>query len=124
MVDHYRNEDVLWYVATRRDTGAHYVLSEVYIEEYEREFERIREYNTIEDAKAAYEKRLDEDAKVKPKRTVKVSKVRGEIRKGESEQEIMDRLREEVRMELLSEANDIPMKKAPARKPAAKPKAD
>ena len=47
------NTDVQWYVATRKDSGAHFVLNENYIEAYENEFERIREFDTVEEATEA-----------------------------------------------------------------------
>jgi len=58
------NEDVRWYVATRKDTGAHTVRNEKYMETYEREYERIREFDTVEEAVEARDIRQAADESI------------------------------------------------------------
>ena len=97
------NEDVMWYVATRKDSGAHFLLNENYIEKYENEFERIREFDTMDDAKLAYDARENADVKMvkKEKKRIHVSKVRGDIRKGTLEdEEIRARMKAEIEEEI------------------------
>lgn len=95
-----RNEDVAWYVATRKGSGNHLVVNENYIEDYENEFERIREYDTLADAQEALAIRQEADLENKPKsekQKIKVSKIRGDIRKGNIDE---DRLRAQIRKEM------------------------
>ena len=43
-----------YYIATRKDTGAHFLFNgPEYLENYERYFERIREFDDLDEAKAA-----------------------------------------------------------------------
>jgi hypothetical protein len=97
------NEDVKWYVATRKDSGAHVVRNERYIEVYEREYERIREFDTIEEATEAYEIRVAADDKLKPnddKSTIRAAKIRGDIKSGSREDE---ELRAKIKAEIEEE---------------------
>lgn len=101
------NEDVTWYVATRKGTGAHFLLNEYYIENYEQEFMRIREFDSIEEAKAALDAREEADRlkKVKelPKKKIRASKVRGDIRKGSLEEETFEQNLVELQEEVVAQ---------------------
>ena len=84
------NEDVKWYVATRKDSGAHTVRNENYMEIYEREYERIREFDTVEEAVEACEIRQAADEKIsgpKVDKSIKAAKIRGDIKAGSKEDE-------------------------------------
>ena len=107
------SDDLKWYTATRRDSKAHVVINEIYMEKHEREFERIREFDTAEEAVAAYEARemadralLDQKGK---KTRIAAAKVRGDIKKGSMEDEALRaRMKEELRAELMAEMADKP----------------
>jgi len=95
-----RNEDVQWYLATRKDCKRHMVVNENYIDNYDTEFERIREYDSLEEANEALAFRIEADAISNPKvekARIKVSKIRGDIRKGNIDEE---RLRAQIRKEM------------------------
>lgn len=84
------NEDVRWYVATRKDTGAHTVRNEKYMETYEREYERIREFDTVEEAVEARDIRQAADESIaapKIDKSIKAAKIRGDIKSGSREDE-------------------------------------
>lgn len=84
------NEDVQWYVATRKDTGAHTVRNEKYMEIYEREYERIREFDTMEEATEACKIRQAADEKIqepKADKKIRAAKIRGDIKSGSKEDE-------------------------------------
>jgi len=84
------NKDVQWYVATRKDSGAHTVRNENYMEMYEREYERIREFDTVEEAVEACEIRKAADVSVGPvigSKSIKAAKIRGDIKSGSKEDE-------------------------------------
>ena len=101
------NEDVQWYVVTRKDSGAHFVLNENYVEAYEREFERVREFDTVEEAHVACAIRQAADTtqgKHKERKMIKAGKLRGEIKKGSKEDED---LRATIRAELLAELKAV-----------------
>lgn len=116
-MDGLRNEDVMWYVATRKDSGAHHLLNEYYIEEYEDEFVRIREFDTLEEAKEALDKREEADAEkvVRKRKKIAVSKVRGDIRKGSVEdEEIHAKMQKEI-MEAEETVTKVPSSKKTTR---------
>ena len=98
-----RNEDVKWYVVTRKDTGAHSVRNENYMEIYEREYERIREFDTVEEAVEACEIRIAADEKTsapKQDKSIKAAKIRGDIKSGSKEDE---ELRAQIKAEIEEE---------------------
>lgn len=127
-----RNEDVLWYVATRRDSGAHWILNENYMEDYQDEFERIREFEDVEDAKVALEARKAADLemngeKFKEKKKLRVSKIRGDVRKGSLEdEELRSKIRAELEAELKAKMETKGTVKTPSRttKPTKAPVKD
>lgn len=112
-----KNTDVMWYVATRKDTGAHYLLNEFYIEDYEHEFIRIREFEDIEEAKAALEARKEADIREMsietPRKNIRVSKIRGDIRRGSVD--------DEAGVPPLIEAPPEPVKKTARKSTSTKP---
>lgn len=104
------DDELKWYVATRRDSKAHCIFNENYLEEYANEFERIREYDTAEEAKEAYDARVKADSIVKSETKVKSriasAKVRGDIKKGSMEDEALrEQIKAELRIELEAELN-------------------
>jgi hypothetical protein len=114
-----RNEDVKWYVATRKDSGAHTVRNENYIANYEREYERIREFDTMEEAVLALAAREAADPKGNAhvdKSAIKVGKLRGDIKKGSLDDED---LRATIRAEIIAEGG---LEKPPSSKAQAGPK--
>lgn len=102
-----KNTDVAWYVATRKDSGAHSVRNEIYMENYEREYERIREFATVEEAVEACEIRCAADIKpdhVKSKAKLRAGKIRGDVKKGSKEDEdLRATIKAEVAAELKAE---------------------
>ena len=108
------NTDVQWYVATRKDSGAHFVLNENYIEAYENEFERIREFDTVEEATEAHKIREaadSKDTKKAERKLIKAGKLRGEIKKGSNEDEDV---RAAMRAEILEELKQQEAVKPPS----------
>ena len=106
------NEDVKWYVATRKDSGAHSVKNENYMDAYEREYERIREFETVEEAVEACSIRqsaYSTHTKATESKMIKAGKLRGDIKKGSNEDEDV---RAAMRAEILEE-----LKKQEAVKP-------
>jgi len=102
------DDELKWYVATRKDSKAHVVINGNYMEKYEREFERIREFDNADEACEAYNVRCmvdkELDAKTKKKGSIAAGKVRGDIRKGSIEDEkLRSTLKEELRIELMKE---------------------
>ena len=94
-----------WYVGTRKDSKANHIVNENYMERYDSEFENIREFDTAQDARVAYDARNQADREMKeeatPKTAIKVAKVRGDIRKGSVDEEQMrNRLRKEIEAEM------------------------
>lgn len=78
-----------------------------YLDVYERDFERIREFDTIEDAKkalAARDKVESDQAEIerasKKAKNLRVGKIRGDIQKGSVEDE---EVRSKIRAELMAE---------------------
>ena len=105
-------DDVQWYVVTRKDTKAHFVLNEKYVAVYEQEFERIREFDTVGEATAAHAIREAADDKGttgKDRKLLQLGKLRGDIKKGSVEDEDV---RAAIRKEIMEE-----MKAADAIKP-------
>lgn len=101
-------EAQVWYVATRKDSGGHHLFhGPDYLEAYEREFERIREFDDLDEAKKAlaaresveYQRKI-EAQKEKVRKNIRASKVRGDIRKGSVEDE---ELRARIKAELMAE---------------------
>lgn len=106
------SEDV-FYVATRKDSGGHWLFNgPEYLENYENEFERIREFDTLEDAQKALKaresveaKERDEARRAKARKNIIASKVRGDIRKGSVDDE---ELRAKIKAELEAEMVGMP----------------
>ena len=102
-----KNDDVQWYVATRKDTGAHSVRNEIYMETYEREYERIREFPTVEEAIEACEIRQAADTKPHELRTkgkLRAGKIRGDVKGGSKEdEELRAKIKAEVEEEIKTE---------------------
>ena len=97
------NSDVKWYVVTRKDSGAHSVRNENYMEIYEREYERIREFDTVEEAVEACEIRQAADQRIsgpKVDKSIKAAKIRGDIKGGSVEDE---KLRAQIKAEIEEE---------------------
>lgn len=97
------NDDVTWYVCTRKDSGGHFVLNENYVSNYENEFERIREFDSLEEANMALSARVEADVVLAPKSEktkLKVAKIRGDIRKGSVDDE---KTRATIRAEIEAE---------------------
>ena len=116
-------EDLMWYVATRKDSKANFMFNENYLENYENEFENIREFDTPEDARAAYDAREAADREMlettAPKTKIKAGKIRGEIRRGSlDEEEMRNRLRKEIEAEMALKTPSEAAKEA--KKPPAK----
>lgn len=105
----FKNEHVLWYIGTRKDSGRHVVVNENYMERYEREFEGIREFDTVEEAREACDARIESDrefeaSKGKGKANIRAGKVRGDIKKGSKEDEILRaQIRSEIEAEMAAE---------------------
>jgi len=101
------NEDVQWYVGTRRDSQSHVVINENYMAAYEGEFERIREFDTIDDATKALAARIAADEVHEPilgKERLRSAKIRGDIRKGSvMDEEVRAQIRAELKAELEAE---------------------
>lgn len=113
------NTDVTWYLVTRKGSNAHFVFNENYIANYESEFERIREFDSLEEANAALAARKSADeVHRKPTQLKKLrsAKVRGDIKKGSIPDEDV---RAQVRAEIEAE---IAIESAKAGKPTAKAK--
>lgn len=120
------NDDVMWYVGTRKDSGAHWILNENYMEDYQDEFERIREFDTAEEAKKAYDARKAADAALVPakkgKEKLRVSKIRGDIRKGSLEDEALrEKIKAEIKAEMAAESAPVEEAPAPKRKTSTRP---
>jgi len=104
-------EQEVYYIATRKDSGAHHLfIGPDYLERYEREFERIREFESLEDAKSALASRETTDRKAanelkRPKsKNIRAGKLRGDIRKGSlDEEDVRAKLRAEIEAELRAE---------------------
>ena len=98
------NDDVRWYVGTRKDTGAHTVRNEIYMENYEREYERLREFDTVEEAIEACEIRQAADVKpdmVREKGKLRAGKLRGDVKEGSKEdEELRATIKAEVEAEI------------------------
>lgn len=99
--------DVKWYVATRKGSGAHSVRNENYMEAYENEYERIREFETAEEAVEACNIRQAAEglnAKRPESKMIKAGKLRGDIKGGSNEDE---ELRAKIRAEILEEQKSV-----------------
>jgi len=124
------NTEVAWYLATRKDCKRHMVVNENYIENYDTEFERIREYDSLEDANEALALRIEADAVSNPKAEktkIKVSKIRGDIRKGNLDEErLRAQIRKELELELKGAAASVEKetKVAPVKKTSTRPTKD
>ena len=98
------NEDVRWYVGTRKDSGAHVVRNEIYMESYEREYERLREFDTLEEAVEACEIRKAADVQptlTRKQASLKAGKIRGDVKSGSREdEELRAKIKAEVEEEL------------------------
>lgn len=101
-----------YYIATRKETGAHFLFhGPNYLEQYEREFERIREFADLDEAKKALAAResVEHSAKLKALKEkqgerLKVGKLRGDITKGSVEdEELRAKIRAELEEELRSQ---------------------
>lgn len=117
-----QNEDVKWYLLTRKEGGAHSVRNENYVAIYEREYERIREFDTIEEAKEALEVRIQADPKAtgaKDQGKIKAAKIRGDITKGSVEDEDT---RAAVRAEIMEELKKEGALKPPSSEATVGPK--
>lgn len=116
-----KNTDVKWYVATRKGSGAHCVRNEVYMANYEREYERIREFETLEDAYEAYVARCEADVPTQvdfDKTKLKAGHIRGDIKKGSLEDED---LRAQIKREIEAElSREIPEPKGAKMGPKTK----
>ena len=101
------SEDLKWYVGTRRDSKAHVMVNSNYMEAYESEFERIREFDTPEEAMEAYKVRELVDREERSGYSgskIAAAKVRGDIKKGSMEDEdLRTKLKAELRAELMAE---------------------
>ena len=99
-----QNSDVKWYVATRKNSGAHTVRNEIYMAKYEREYERIREFDTAEEAHEAYKIRCAADAKTEvnwDKTKLQAGHIRGDIKKGSlDDEDVRAQIKREIEAEI------------------------
>lgn len=111
----------VWYVATRKESGGNFLFHGAdYLENYEREFERIREFDSLEEAQkalatrdAATRKARNEKMLSKVKKNIRAGKLRGDIRKGSVEdEETRAKIRAEILEELAQEDQEEPTKGA------------
>lgn len=102
------DDELRWFVATRRDSKAHCVFNENYLNDYHREFERVREFKSAEEAVAAYEARCEADLTEVQRKSrrgkIAAAKIRGDIKEGSMEDEALRaQLKAELKAELEAE---------------------